>query len=62
MVLLPFIFAGGIGNLIDRIFRDRHVIDFMNLGSSQIGRGIFNVADAGIPLLSFILTKKTSLL
>ncbi|HNZ47920.1 MAG TPA: signal peptidase II [Candidatus Hydrogenedentes bacterium] len=54
---LPFVaFAtitgGGIGNLIDRIFRDGSVVDFMNMGV-QIGgyslrTGIFNVADLAI--------------
>jgi lipoprotein signal peptidase len=34
-------FAGGIGNLIDRIFRDRHATDFINLGLSQIWKDIF---------------------
>src|SRR5437870_1202933 len=34
LLLLSFslIIAGGIGNIIDRIFYDRHVSDFMNLG------------------------------
>ena len=45
--LLSFalIFAGGIGNIIDRIFHDRHVTDFMNLGIQNLRTGIFNVAD-----------------
>ena len=45
--LLSFalIFAGGIGNIIDRIFNDRHVTDFMNLGIQNLRTGIFNVAD-----------------
>ncbi|WP_419802318.1 signal peptidase II [Mucilaginibacter sp.] len=43
--LLSFalIFAGGIGNIIDRIFNDRHVTDFMNLGIQNLRTGIFNV-------------------
>jgi len=45
--LLSFslIFAGGIGNVIDRILHDRHVTDFMNLGIQNLRTGIFNVAD-----------------
>ncbi len=45
--LLSFslIFAGGIGNVIDRILHDRHVTDFMNLGIQNFRTGIFNVAD-----------------
>ncbi|NLN93272.1 MAG: signal peptidase II [Candidatus Hydrogenedens sp.] len=54
---LPFIAfsaitGGGIANLIDRIFRDGSVIDFMNMGVKvgNIGlrTGIFNVADLAI--------------
>ncbi len=39
------IFAGGIGNIIDRIFFDRHVTDFMNVGIGNLRTGIFNFAD-----------------
>ena len=48
--LLSFslIFAGGIGNIIDRILHDRHVTDFMNLGIQNLRTGIFNVADVCI--------------
>lgn len=48
--LLSFalIFAGGIGNIIDRILYDRHVTDFMNMGFQNIRTGIFNVADVCI--------------
>lgn len=44
-IAFALIFAGGIGNIIDRILHDRHVIDFMNLGIQNIRTGIFNVAD-----------------
>ncbi len=37
--------AGGLGNLIDRIFYNLHVTDFMNIGIHNIRTGIFNVAD-----------------
>ena len=39
------IFAGGIGNIIDRILFDRHVTDFMNIGLGNLRTGIFNFAD-----------------
>jgi len=39
------IFAGGLGNIIDRIAFDRHVTDFMNVGIGSLRTGIFNVAD-----------------
>jgi signal peptidase II len=42
---LALIFAGGIGNIIDRLLHDRHVPDFMNLGINNFRTGIFNVAD-----------------
>jgi len=51
-IALALILAGGVGNLIDRVFRDGVVVDFMNiginLGRSSIRSGIFNVADLGI--------------
>jgi len=60
---LALVFSGGIGNIIDRIFFDRHVTDFMNLGIGTLRTGIFNVADvcvsAGvIGLLLFFNDKK----
>ncbi|MDB5134303.1 MAG: lspA [Mucilaginibacter sp.] len=39
------VFAGGIGNIIDRIMFDRHVTDFMNIGIHNLRTGIFNFAD-----------------
>lgn len=57
MLFLSLIFAGGIGNIIDRILFQRHVTDFMNLGIQNLRTGIFNVADmcvmAGV--IGFIL-------
>lgn len=41
--------SGGIGNLIDRIFRPNHaVVDFLNVGIGDLRTGIFNIADMGI--------------
>ena len=45
IICLALIFAGGTGNLIDRIFFDRHVTDYMNVGIQNLRTGIFNVAD-----------------
>jgi signal peptidase II len=45
LLAFALIFAGGIGNIIDRIIHDRHVTDFMNLGIQNFRTGIFNVAD-----------------
>jgi signal peptidase II len=51
-VALSLILSGGVGNLIDRVFRDGVVVDFMNvgitLGSFSLRSGIFNIADLGI--------------
>lgn len=51
-VALACILSGGVGNLIDRLFRGGEVVDFMNMGIG-VGRwslrtGIFNVADLAI--------------
>ena len=42
---LSLVIAGGIGNIIDRLFYDRHVADFMNVGFRNIRTGILNFAD-----------------
>lgn len=56
---LACIAGGGIGNLIDRLFRDGRVIDFMNmgvnLGSFSLRTGIFNVADVAIMAGLFLI-------
>lgn len=36
------------GNLIDRVFQDGQVIDFLHLGVGTLRTGIFNVADVAI--------------
>lgn len=41
------IFAGGMGNIIDR-FRFDYVVDFMYIGIKNIGTNIFNIADVSI--------------
>lgn len=45
MVPFMMIVAGGLGNIFDRIFFDRRVTDFMNIGFQNIRTGIFNFAD-----------------
>lgn len=53
---LAMILAGGVGNLIDRIRFDNHVIDFLILSTGawqvpvfgEVRTGIFNVADIAI--------------
>lgn len=46
--------ASGLGNLIDRILRDGHVTDFLNVGFGVFRTGIFNVADV-LGVVGFLL-------
>lgn len=39
---------GGIANLIDRLFRDGHVVDYMVLNVGPAHTGVFNIADIAI--------------
>jgi len=48
IICLALVFAGGIGNLIDRIAYDGRVIDFLNVGIGPLRTGIFNLADMAI--------------
>jgi signal peptidase II len=52
---MALLLSGGTGNLIDRVFRDGTVVDFMILSLGSLRTGVFNVADvavmAGIILL-----------
>lgn len=45
---LSLLAGGGIGNLIDRIFNNGAVIDFVSLGIGSLRTGIFNLADVAI--------------
>jgi signal peptidase II len=48
LVAFSLIFAGGMGNILDRLLFDRHVTDFMNVGVFSLRSGIFNFADVWI--------------
>jgi len=53
---LSLILGGGASNMIDRIFNDGKVIDFMNMGIGSLRTGIFNMADVLIMVgMAFIL-------
>ncbi len=57
---LSVIVGGGIGNLIDRVFRPNHgVVDFLNVGIGNLRTGIFNVADMAIMLGVILLAAKS---
>ena len=47
--------AGGLSNLWDRLLRDGHVVDFLNVGIGSLRTGIFNVADMAITLGAILL-------
>jgi signal peptidase II len=40
--------GGGFSNILDRLFYDGAVVDFMNIGIGKLRTGIFNVADVAI--------------
>ena len=44
-ISLIILLSGGIGNLIDRIFNEGKVIDFIILGTANIHTAVFNFAD-----------------
>ena len=48
VVPLYAIALGGIANLIDRVFRDGHVVDYMVLNVGPSHTGVFNIADIAI--------------
>jgi len=39
---------GGASNLIDRVFREGHVVDYMVLNLGAVHTGVFNIADVAI--------------
>ena len=49
-VAVALIAAGGLGNLIDRVFRGGRVTDFLYLSAGPLHTGVFNVADMAITL------------
>lgn len=48
IIVIVTIIGGGLGNLIDRIFNDFHVVDFLNFGIGHVRTGILNVADMSV--------------
>ncbi len=45
---LALLIGGGLGNLLDRVFRDGRVADFAVLRVGPLSTGIFNIADVFI--------------
>ena len=52
---LSLVAGGGLGNLIDRIAFDGHVVDFLNIGFGNLRTGVFNVADVAITAGAILL-------
>jgi signal peptidase II len=52
---IALLFAGGAGNLIDRIAYHGFVVDFINVGIGPVRTGIFNVADMAVTFGAFLL-------
>jgi signal peptidase II len=59
---LGLISAGAIGNLIDRLWSDRGVIDFIDIGIGALRFWTFNMADAGVTagalLMALVLSRE----
>jgi len=47
-ILIVTVVAGGVSNLVDRLFNGFSVIDFMNFGIGNVRTGILNVADLSV--------------
>jgi signal peptidase II len=52
---IALLFAGGVGNLIDRIAYHGFVVDFINVGIGPVRTGIFNVADMAVTFGAILL-------
>lgn len=48
IVALSFVLGGGLSNLLDRIFKEGVVVDFMIITIGDFRTGIFNIADVAI--------------
>ncbi|MFA6505043.1 MAG: signal peptidase II [Treponemataceae bacterium] len=55
LVLMTCIIGGGLSNLIDRVFNDFKVVDFMNFGIGALRTGVLNVADLSVTFGALIL-------
>ena len=52
---LALVCGGAVGNLIDRVFRDRGVVDFIDVGVGAMRWPTFNVADMAVSTGAFLL-------
>ena len=42
------VIAGGFSNVLDRLYNDGGVIDFLNVGIGGLRTGVFNIADMAV--------------
>ena len=60
---LGLVISGGLSNLLDRLFNQGAVIDFLNLGIGPLRTGVFNLADvvvyAGMAIFVFYSFKES---
>ena len=55
VIIIVSIIGGGLGNLLDRLVYDFHVVDFINFGIGSLRTGILNVADMSVTFGVFFL-------
>ena len=48
IIVFVSIIGGGLGNLLDRLFNNFRVVDFLNFGIGSLRTGILNVADMSV--------------
>jgi signal peptidase II len=58
IIALGLVAGGGISNLLDRLFYDGRVTDFLNVGIGSFRTGIFNLADMAILAGALLLILK----
>lgn len=54
IILITSFAAGGLGNLVDRLFNNFRVIDFLNFGIGSLRTGILNIADISITFAAIL--------
>ena len=57
IIIIGTIIGGGLGNLVDRLFNNFMVIDYLNFGIGNLRTGILNVADLSVTFgaIAFVL-------
>lgn len=58
-IALSLVAGGGLGNLIDRLVHDGHVVDFLNVGVGVLRTGIFNIADVAVLVGACMLVRSS---